>query len=215
VLAHAISVIVLQARGARHALVERPAEARSAIDAVERTAAQALAEMRRLLAVLRAAGLPVELRIEGERRELSPAAARPRPHHIRSRRVRRRRTARGCERVHAQGRPGGPAARRDPCRRRRGALFSPGVTRRLIERFAQIGEAAPPSAVDELTAREVDVLKLVARGLANAEIARELVVSEHTVKSHVAHVLRKLDLRNRTQAVILAYESGLIRPGMP
>jgi DNA-binding NarL/FixJ family response regulator len=94
-----------------------------------------------------------------------------------------------------------------------GALFSPGVTRRLIERFAQVGESSAPPAVDELTAREVEVLKLVARGLANAEIARELVVSEHTVKSHVAHVLRKLDLRDRTQAVILAYESGLIRPG--
>jgi DNA-binding NarL/FixJ family response regulator len=94
-----------------------------------------------------------------------------------------------------------------------GALFSPGVTRRLIERFAQLGETAPPPAVDELTAREVEVLKLVARGLSNAEVARELVVSEHTVKTHVARVLQKLDLRDRTQAVILAYESGLVRPG--
>jgi DNA-binding NarL/FixJ family response regulator len=94
-----------------------------------------------------------------------------------------------------------------------GALFSPGVTRRLIERFAQLGETAPPPEVSELTAREVEVLKLVARGLTNAEIASELVVSEHTVKTHVARLLQKLDLRDRTQAVILAYESGLVRPG--
>jgi DNA-binding NarL/FixJ family response regulator len=94
-----------------------------------------------------------------------------------------------------------------------GALFSPGVTRRLIERFAQLGDSAPPPELGELSPREMEVLTLVARGLTNAEIATALVVSEHTVKSHVAHVLGKLDLRDRTQAVILAYESGLVRPG--
>jgi DNA-binding NarL/FixJ family response regulator len=94
-----------------------------------------------------------------------------------------------------------------------GSLFAPSVTRRLIDEFARRGKRSPPPALDELTAREVDVLRLVARGLANAEIAAELVVSEHTVKTHVAHVLRKLDLRDRTQAVVLAYESGLVRPG--
>jgi DNA-binding NarL/FixJ family response regulator len=95
-----------------------------------------------------------------------------------------------------------------------GSLFAPSVTRRLIEEFARRSEAAtPPPAVDALTAREVDVLRLVARGLTNAEIAAELVVSEHTVKTHVAHVLQKLDLRDRTQAVVVAYESGLVRPG--
>ena len=94
-----------------------------------------------------------------------------------------------------------------------GALFSPGVTRRLIERFAQLGETAVPPAVDYLSPREVEVLLLIARGLTNAEIAAELVLSEHTIKTHVARILQKLDLRDRTQAVILAYESGLVRPG--
>jgi DNA-binding NarL/FixJ family response regulator len=94
-----------------------------------------------------------------------------------------------------------------------GALFSPGVTRRLIERFAQLGEAETPPTVDELSPREIEVLRLIARGLTNAEIATELVVSEHTIKTHVARILQKLDLRDRTQAVILAYESGFVRPG--
>jgi DNA-binding NarL/FixJ family response regulator len=92
-----------------------------------------------------------------------------------------------------------------------GALFSPSVTRKLIERFA--GHADPPPGLAELTEREREVLTLLARGLSNAEIAAQLVVSEHTVKTHVARVLMKLDLRDRTQAVVLAYESGLVRPG--
>jgi DNA-binding NarL/FixJ family response regulator len=96
-----------------------------------------------------------------------------------------------------------------------GALFSPGVTRRLIERFVEVGEPSPPPAeLDSLTEREREVLVLLARGLSNAEIAAHLVVSDHTVKTHVARVLGKLGLRDRTQAVILAYESGLVRPGL-
>jgi DNA-binding NarL/FixJ family response regulator len=95
-----------------------------------------------------------------------------------------------------------------------GSLFAPAVTRRLIERFAQdAGTIVAPPAFEELTARELEVLRLVARGLSNAEIASELVVSEHTTKTHVASILQKLDLRNRVQAVVLAYESGLVRPG--
>ena len=96
-----------------------------------------------------------------------------------------------------------------------GSLFAPSVTRRLIERFADLGDpvAAQPPEIATLTPREVEILRLLARGLSNAEIAAELVVSEHTVKTHVARVLSKLDLRDRTQAVIAAYESGLVRPG--
>jgi DNA-binding NarL/FixJ family response regulator len=94
-----------------------------------------------------------------------------------------------------------------------GSLFAPAVTRRLIERFAGLHPRTPPPGLDDLTSREVEVLRLVARGLSNAEIAAALVVSEHTVKTHVAHVLRKLDLRDRVQAVVLAYEAGLVRPG--
>ena len=95
-----------------------------------------------------------------------------------------------------------------------GSLFAPSVTRRLIEEFARRAEptGAPPE-VASLTAREVEVLRFIARGLTNAEIATALVVSEHTVKTHVTHIFQKLGLRDRTQAVIVAYESALVRPG--
>ena len=96
-----------------------------------------------------------------------------------------------------------------------GALFSPSVTTRLIERFASLdGAEATPVDLSSLTEREREVLVLLARGLSNAEIAAQLVVSDHTVKTHVARILRKLELRDRTQAVIAAYESGLVRPGL-
>ena len=95
------------------------------------------------------------------------------------------------------------------------ALLAPTVTRRLIEEFARARPTAPapPAALDELTPRELEVLQLMARGLSNAEIAAALVLSETTIKTHVAHVLGKLDLRDRVQAVVLAYESGLVTPG--
>ena len=95
------------------------------------------------------------------------------------------------------------------------ALIAPAVTRAVIEEFARRSPAPspPPPLLDELTAREHEVLELLARGLSNAEIAGQLVVSEGTVKTHVAHVLSKLDLRDRVQAVILAYESGVVTPG--
>jgi DNA-binding NarL/FixJ family response regulator/class 3 adenylate cyclase len=96
------------------------------------------------------------------------------------------------------------------------ALLAPSVTRRVIEEFVRRppdSVRTPPSKIAELTARELEVLKQIARGLSNAEIATELFVSETTVKTHVAHVLMKLDLRDRVQAVVLAYESGLVQPG--
>ena len=95
------------------------------------------------------------------------------------------------------------------------ALLAPTVTRRLIEEFARIGPAqrTRPAELDELTARELEVLRLMARGMSNAEIAAELVLGDTTVKTHVAHVLSKLGLRDRVQAVVLAYESGLVQPG--
>ena len=97
------------------------------------------------------------------------------------------------------------------------ALLAPTVTRRLIEEFARIGAArrSRPAELDELTPRERDVLMLLARGMSNAEIAEALVLGDTTIKTHVAHVLSKLGLRDRVQAVVLAYESGLVTPGGP
>lgn len=95
------------------------------------------------------------------------------------------------------------------------ALLAPTVTRRLLGEFASRPDPAPvPSTrLEQLTGREVEVLRLVARGLSNAEIAEELFVGETTVKTHVGHILMKLRLRDRVQAVVLAYEEGLVRPG--
>jgi DNA-binding NarL/FixJ family response regulator len=94
------------------------------------------------------------------------------------------------------------------------ALLAPSITRRLVEEVAQKREPPPaPPGLDELTARELEVFGLIARGLSNAEIASHLVVSETTVKTHVARVLMKLGIRDRVQAVVLAYESGVAVPG--
>jgi DNA-binding NarL/FixJ family response regulator len=95
------------------------------------------------------------------------------------------------------------------------ALLAPSVTRRLLSEFASVRprDAAPPPAFEELTPRELEVFRLIARGMSNAEVAQELIVSETTVKTHVARVLMKLGLRDRIQAVVLAYESGIIQPG--
>ena len=97
------------------------------------------------------------------------------------------------------------------------ALLSPAITKRVIEEFIRRPPSTiatqPSPAVAELTARELEVLGFMARGLSNAEIAKDLFVSETTVKTHVARILMKLDLRDRVQAVVFAYETGLVEPG--
>nr|WP_269205354.1 response regulator transcription factor [Motilibacter aurantiacus] len=96
------------------------------------------------------------------------------------------------------------------------AVVAPSTTRRLLERFAPSlpgGPAPDPESLSALTARERDVLLLVGRGLSNAEVAQRLALSEATVKTHVGRILAKLGLRDRVQAVVMAYETGLLRPG--
>ena len=94
------------------------------------------------------------------------------------------------------------------------ALLAPAVTRRLIAEFARLRPrpASAPPALEALTPREIEVLRLIAAGLSNAEIAARLVIGEETVKTHVSRILTKLGLRDRTQAVVLAYETGLVTP---
>jgi DNA-binding NarL/FixJ family response regulator len=94
------------------------------------------------------------------------------------------------------------------------ALLAPSITRRLIEDYAQRPpKREQPAALGDLTPRELEVLRLLARGLSNGEIARELVLGDATVKTHVARIFAKLDLHDRAQAVVLAYETGLVQPG--
>ena len=96
------------------------------------------------------------------------------------------------------------------------ALLSPTITRRVIEEFLRRPPASarvPPPELEELTTRELEMLRYIARGLSNAEIAKEAFVSETTVKTHVARILMKLRLRDRVQAVVFAYETGLVEPG--
>ncbi|NAS25889.1 response regulator [Herbidospora sp. NEAU-GS84] len=96
------------------------------------------------------------------------------------------------------------------------ALLAPAITRRLVERFARRDDAGPPALrrdLAELTARELEVLRLLATGLSNVELAERLTLSPATVKTHVARILAKLGLRDRVQAVVLAYETGLVSPG--
>jgi DNA-binding NarL/FixJ family response regulator len=89
------------------------------------------------------------------------------------------------------------------------ALLSPSVTRRVINQFSRLHRQPPPNAVDTLTARELDVWRLITQGLSNAEIGQQLFISDTTVKTHVTRVLQKLDLRDRAQAIVLAYQTGL------
>ena len=89
------------------------------------------------------------------------------------------------------------------------ALLSPTITKRVIQKFAGLPRPAPPKELDDLSERELDVFRLIARGLSNGEIAEELYISETTVKTHVTHILQKLKLRDRVQAVVLAYQTGV------
>jgi DNA-binding NarL/FixJ family response regulator len=93
------------------------------------------------------------------------------------------------------------------------ALLSPAVTKRVIRQFARLPRPVPPKAVGELTARELDIFRLIAEGLSNAEISERLYISDTTVKTHVTHILQKLDLRDRVQAVVLAHQTGLFEAG--
>jgi len=92
------------------------------------------------------------------------------------------------------------------------ALLSPTITKRVIKHFTRISRRAPPKEIDELTAREREVFRLIAAGHSNTEIAQELYISDTTVKTHVTHIFQKLNLRDRVQAVVLAYQSGLLEP---
>jgi DNA-binding NarL/FixJ family response regulator len=89
------------------------------------------------------------------------------------------------------------------------ALLSPAITKRVIKQFTRIPQPAPPKELEELTERELDVFRLICRGLSNVEIGQELHISDATVKTHITHILQKLDLRDRVQAVVLAYETGI------
>jgi DNA-binding NarL/FixJ family response regulator len=89
------------------------------------------------------------------------------------------------------------------------ALLSPAITRRVIHQFTRIHQQEPPKAVETLTEREMDVYRLITQGFSNAEIGRELFISDTTVKTHVTRLLQKLDLRDRAQAIVLAYQTGL------
>ena len=92
------------------------------------------------------------------------------------------------------------------------ALLSPEVTKRVIEQFGRVPRPSTPAGFEELTAREQEIFRLIADGLSNAEIGEALVISDSTVKSHITHILQKLDLRDRVQLVVLAYKTGLVRP---
>jgi len=95
------------------------------------------------------------------------------------------------------------------------ALLSPAITKRVIKQFARIPRPVPPKELGDLTAREQDILRLIATGLSNAEIGQQLYISETTVKTHVTHILQKLGLRDRVQAVVLAYQTGITEADAP
>ena len=95
------------------------------------------------------------------------------------------------------------------------ALLSPAITKRVISAFTRIPRPGPPDEIRDLSAREREVFRLIARALSNAEVGHGLYISETTVMAHVTHALQKLNLRDRVQAVVLAYQTGLFEPGQP
>ena len=97
------------------------------------------------------------------------------------------------------------------------ALLSPAVTKRVIKQFVRAPRPQPPRELEELTAREREIFRLIAAGLSNAQIGKQLFISETTVKTHITHIFQKLNLRDRVQAVVLAYQTGLFEsePGAP
>ena len=156
-------------------------------------------------------GLKATAQIMRDRR---PGQPRRHPHDLRARRVRLRRPEGGRQRLSAEERVARAARPRRPRRRGRRGLLAPSVTRRIIEQFATRPVRPELGAqLESLTQRELEVLTLMSRGNSNAELAAQLFVSEGTIKTHVSSLLGKLGLRDRVQAVVLAYESGLITPG--
>jgi DNA-binding NarL/FixJ family response regulator len=95
------------------------------------------------------------------------------------------------------------------------ALLSPTITKRVIQKFARMPRPSPPKELDDLSERELEVFRLIARGLSNTEIAQELYISETTVKTHITHILQKLNLRDRVQVVVLAYQTGVFEAELP
>src|SRR5437588_721526 len=304
IVAHAVSVMVLQVGAVRHKLPDALAEDSDALRGVEQVGRTALAEMRGLLAAMRRdgeeaelipqpgldgldalleeigrAGLPVQLHVDGEpaalprgidlsayrivqegltnalkhaRASNAEVTVRYRPDelHIEVRDdgegsstsnglghglvgVRERVKIYGGQmsagsangsgfilstRLPLRAGPSGFVLKDDPPEQLLAAvrtvadgeaLLSPAITKRVIRQFTRIPQPAPPKQLDELTERELDVFRLIARGLSNAEIGAELYISDTTVKTHITHILQKLDLRDRVQAVVLAYETGL------
>ena len=240
---HNVSVMVVQASAGEEVFYEDPDKARESLSSVASTGRAALAELRRLLGVIRS---------EDDGGGEPPATdTRSRPG-CRSRSARRKHPRAGLRRPGARARrvPGDPRRRilvlttfdldeyahaalpgasgfllKDvtPAQLLEAirivaagdALLAPSVMRRLLARFAAtlpVGDHSS-EALAQLTSRETEVLRLLAGGLSNAEIASELVVSEATVKTHISSVLRRLGLRDRVQAVILVYETGLVKLG--
>ncbi len=221
VVAHHVSVMTVQASAALRQLDRDPERSREALTSVEEVGRAALSEMRRMVGVLReinaakAAAAPYG--------QVRPDTSEPLPgprvlilttfdldeYVVEGLRV-------GASGFLLKDAPPQELVNAIRIVARGDAIVAPSVTRRLLDRFASrlpSADAPTSNALRDLTAREIDVLRLVARGLSNAEIADELVVSETTVKTHVGHLLTKLRLRDRVQAAVFAYESGLVTPG--